>query len=104
MQYVCANNWFLEECISERIVPNSCQISNQPHTKTQALSARWTNASRNASIEWIKITLDEDLKQEKKVLEDLTSAFNVLSILAPNDKVIEGLKDKVAYKGHMFKK
>ena len=86
-QNAVANNWFLQECIKNEIVPRTFRISNQPHTKSSAFSARWTNASKIASIEWIKITLEEDLKHEKKMLDDLTSSFNVLSILAPNDKI-----------------
>ena len=67
-QYLCANNWFIQECINKNLVPSTFRISNQPHSKNPSFSSRWTNASKRTSIEWMKITLEEDLKQERKVL------------------------------------
>ena len=61
--HLSACNWFLDECISAMIVPKTFRISNQPHLKNDQFSARWTEASKIASIEWMKIALENDKKQ-----------------------------------------
>ena len=101
--HVSACNWFLTKCISANIVPKTFKISNQPHLKNNQFSARWTEASKAASIEWMKIALENDTKKEKELLEDLTSKCNVLRFLAPNERVSEALKQKLGVKGRQFR-
>ena len=99
--HLSACNWFLAECISAQIVPKTFKISNQPHLNNEQFSTRWTAASKIASIEWMKIALENDQNKEKDLLEDLTSQCNVLRFLA--QKVIDALKHRLGIKGRQFR-
>ena len=101
--HVSACNWFLNECLSANIVPKTFKISNQPHLKNDQFSARWTEASKAASIGWMKIALENDINKEKELLEDVTSKCNVLRFLAPNERISEDLKQKLGIKGRQFR-
>ena len=98
-----ANNWFLGQCISESVVPKTFRISNQPHARNKEFSARWTSASKSASIEWMKITLKEDQSREIMLLEDVANKFNGLCAFGNNETIFEQLKARVKYKGINFK-
>ena len=104
---VCWSNFLsviLDSSISAKIVPKTFKISNQPHSKGDQFSARWTDASKTASLEWIKIVLETNLKKEQELLADITSKCNILCFLTPNEKVSNEVKIRVGQKGYFFRR
>ena len=98
-QNINVNVEFLKECLAENVIPRSFKITNQPKSKNQNL--KWTTASKTTSIEWMKLAIEEDLKQKISHKENYQRIFKEIQNLTPeNLKPI--LTSKIDHKSKMF--
>ena len=102
-RYLEANNWFLSKCLEEQIIPKSFKVTYKVQNSSKEFLDRWTDTTKNASTELMKIALEKDMIKENTMLEDVTNQLNVLIILAPNDQTREELKSRCKYKANVFK-
>ena len=62
-RFLEANNWFLSKCLEQKIIPTSFKVKNRAQNSTNEILDRWTDATKAASLELIKIALDKDTYQ-----------------------------------------
>ena len=74
----------MEQCLSEKIIPPTSKINNNPSNKDNISKTRWTAPAKQSSLEWIKFAIEENKLIEKELLEKLTTSFNNLIVSAPN--------------------
>ena len=91
---------FLENCISENLVPNDFNCAKRMHGDPKYNSVN--NATSSAAFEWMKIAVEDNAKLEKEIMNELTNSFNFLCQLAP-ENVREELKDRLHSKSFSFK-
>ena len=51
----------------------------------------------------MKIAIEENKKEAKKLLDNITELFNTLSFFAENENMIAELKTRIKYKGIYFR-
>ena len=54
-----ANNWFLSKCLENRIIPKSFLVKNKAQNSSKDFVNKWTDTTKNASLELIKIALEK---------------------------------------------
>ena len=87
-----AKSWFLQKLIDESIIPNSFKVKNKLHNTT-------SDAATRASLDWMKVTLEDNKKADKDLLEKLVSNMNKLLATTPDD-LLQAVRNKVHKRGY----
>ena len=93
---------FLENCVLTGTIPNSFKIKNQPHENSSSFTqTRWTSASRTASLQWMKIVIQEEKNQLHTIFNTLTNLKNKLQDLIPPEDFIS-IQPKLIQKNYIL--
>ena len=76
---------FLKSCLENRVVPTTFRISNKPSHPSEKFTEKWTNAARNASLAWIRISIHEEEKEVKTILDEYQTAMISFSSQVPEE-------------------
>merc|ERR1712183_1029383 len=98
-----ASSWFIEKCLEESIIPKTLRISKPSLSEDNEINKKWTEASQNTTIEYLKITLEKLKATEAEKADEMTNNFNNLINLASNDTVKDELTEKVLERGRKIK-
>ena len=90
----------LKTCIDEKLISTDFKLSKPKHD--YPIFNQVKEASEAASIEWMKVALEENEASAEDVINELTDSFNELCINAPQN-IQEELKARLQFKSHSFK-
>ena len=100
---ISASIWFLEKCIEGKLIPKTFRIRNKPTSPSDTTSSDWNATSLKSSLEYMKIAVEKEREREKDAQDTLTSEFNVLMLLCPNDTVREEIRTRMVSRGQKFR-
>ena len=90
----------LKTCINEKLISTDFKLSKPKHD--YPIYDQVKEASEVASIEWIKVALQENEALSNEMINDLTNSFNELCFDAPQN-IQEELKIRLQQKSFSFK-
>ena len=62
------------------------------------MATQWNSATQNTSMEWLKLTLEKEMKLESDLLFEMTEKFKLLISVTPNEIVFNELKSRLVSK------
>ena len=96
-----SNVEFLQDCVKAKVIPQSFRIRNHPQNKNSKFNDKWTSAAKTASLQWIKMVIQDEqtfVKSIKEKVETLKDSF--LSTLPVNQ--VSGFNIAILKKTQFF--
>ena len=77
-----ANSLFLQECLTKKLIPMSFRVKNSSKNAPKEYKNKCKELTIKTSFDIIGIALEKDIEKENKLLEEITSQFNIISLLS----------------------
>ena len=96
--------WFLGQCLTHKVVPESSvpKTSKPPKSSPKSVLENWSKTNFQLSLDLIEIAHSGEKKREKELREKVMSKYNILYNLTPNDYVKGELEARFVLKCQTF--